>query len=246
MAAPKVRFALTLEVHLQQLKRGAQYTPKGIEEVVRLAAEASDHASMVVRRLESQYKAVSKGVTAVQPEADRAQALERLKQQLQYKHDTNNSRFQGGYTGPAIVDHKWEREQILKWEAAERTRIETEYTAAKEKQAKATAALKEVREQVKEVEERKNRASRRLASLRNHAHAIKTWYAKREQHRQQQEMLVREEMERIAVHQEARARLAAATEREAQRAAAAEARRLRRAAATPYPDLERLSKLAEL
>lgn len=54
-------------------------------------------------------------------------AIDELKKELQQRHDNNNSRFMGGYTGPAIMDHKAEVDRIKVFEEQQILRIEKEF-----------------------------------------------------------------------------------------------------------------------
>lgn len=51
--------------------------------------------------------------------------LESLKKQIQSMNDSNGARFMGGYTGPAIMDHKVEYDRIQKYEQRRKDEIET-------------------------------------------------------------------------------------------------------------------------
>lgn len=89
------------------------------------------------------------------------QSLENLKKALQQMNDNNNSRFAGGYTGPAIMDHKAEVERIKRYEETEKAKIETNFNGSAE-------SLKYVRQLMdadKEREQYKYNSTHRVNSL---------------------------------------------------------------------------------
>jgi len=59
-------------------------------------------------------------------------AIDELKKELQQRHQNNNSRFMGGYTGPAIMDHKAEVERIRVYEEQQMIRINKEFDGSPE------------------------------------------------------------------------------------------------------------------
>lgn len=59
-------------------------------------------------------------------------AIDELKKEIQQRHNNNNSRFMGGYTGPAIMDHKAEVDRIKVYEEQQMARIEKDFDGSRE------------------------------------------------------------------------------------------------------------------
>lgn len=59
-------------------------------------------------------------------------AIDELKKEVQQKHNNNNSRFMGGYTGPAIMDHKAEVDRIRIFEEQRMLQIEKDFDGSPE------------------------------------------------------------------------------------------------------------------
>jgi hypothetical protein len=59
-------------------------------------------------------------------------AIDELKKEIQQRHTNNNSRFMGGYTGPAIADHKAEVDRIKIYEEQRMAQIEKEFDGSRE------------------------------------------------------------------------------------------------------------------
>lgn len=53
--------------------------------------------------------------------------LEALKNEIQNMNNSNSARFMGGYTGPAIMDHKVESERIQKYEQRRKDEIDAKF-----------------------------------------------------------------------------------------------------------------------
>lgn len=59
-------------------------------------------------------------------------AIDELKKEVQQRHNYNNSRFMGGYTGPAIMDHKAELDRIKVYEEQRMSQIEKDFDGSRE------------------------------------------------------------------------------------------------------------------
>lgn len=73
-----------------------------------------------------------------------------LTERIRQMHTNNSGRFAGGYTGPAIIDHKMEVDRINAFEAKAKAEIEKKYDGSAESLAivremiKAEEALKKI------------------------------------------------------------------------------------------------------
>jgi hypothetical protein len=59
-------------------------------------------------------------------------AIDELKKEVQQRQANNNSRFMGGYTGPAIADHKAEVDRIKVFEEQRMLQIEKDFDGSRE------------------------------------------------------------------------------------------------------------------
>lgn len=59
-------------------------------------------------------------------------AIDDLKKEIQRRQNENNMRFMGGYTGPAIIDHKVELDRIKLYEDQQMAQIEKDFDGSRE------------------------------------------------------------------------------------------------------------------
>jgi hypothetical protein len=197
---------------------------------------------------------LSPKITESEATATRAQALQRIAAQVTDKRNTNNSRFQGGYTGPAMIDHKIEGERITAWEKEETEKVYEKY----QKNILAVKLYTEKMQQLAPLVKCENEVRALWKKVSEEYWATKKYHddqklriqedtARREAATAAHEAAVRREMERLAIQQEAQERFAEAEKR---RVAAAE-ERAREAKERVYlnslqVEIVEMSKLAEL
>lgn len=169
---------------------------------------SADYKMVNEGRLHQWYTAMTVRAGNAVRDADqkRRTALAALASQVQQRRDNNSQRFMGGYTGPAIMDHKVEGERITAWEAAEKKRIEEAYAAEIAASHASIKAAVEA-EQGRWVKEAKKEAARinpveKEREARAEAIRRKVQASEAARH----EEAVRREMERLAVMREAQAR----------------------------------------